>query len=414
MDADTVRLVTFSTLYPNALMPRHGIFTENRLRAMLASGRAATTVVAPVPWFPFRGARFGAYGTYAAVPPAETRHGIEVLHPRYPVIPRVGEAVAPRLMARALAGPLRRLLARRPAEVLDAFYLYPDGVAAVRLGARLGLPVVVTALGTDVNLIGEHAPARRQMLDAVARAAGVTTVSQALKDRLVAYGADPAAIRVIRHGADLDAFRPVPDRAALRARLGLRPPGEGPVLLSVGNLIELKGHHIAIRALADLPGAVLLIAGHGPERGALERLAHDRGVGDRVRFLELVPHDALPGWYAAADALVLASSREGIPNVVMEAMACGTPVVATAVGGIPEVVPGPPAGRLLAERSPAALAAAVRSLIADPPDRAAVRRHAEAYTWARTTAAHLDVLEAARQARMACGPRGPRGARRPG
>jgi len=399
MGTDAIRLVTFSTLYPNAVMPRHGIFVENRLRALLASGRVATTVLAPVPWFPFRGARFGGYGAFAAVPPAEIRHGLEVLHPRYPLIPKVGETVAPRLMALALERPLRRLLARRPADVLDAFYLYPDGVAAVRLGRRLGLPVVVTALGTDVNVIGEHRPARRQMLDAVARAAGVTTVSQALKDRLVAFGADPDAVRVVRHGADLAAFRPAADRAALRARLGLGPDaaGDGPVLLSVGNLVELKGHHIAVQALAELPGAVLLIAGHGPERGALERLAQAQGVAGRVRFLGLVPHDALPDWYAAADALVLASSREGIPNVVMEAMACGTPVVATAVGGIPEVVPEPLAGRLLGERSPPALAAAVRSLLADPPDRAAVRRHAEGYTWAATTAAHLDVLEAARR-----------------
>jgi glycosyltransferase involved in cell wall biosynthesis len=202
------------------------------------------------------------------------------------------------------------------------------------------------------------------------------TVSEALRQGVLELGADPARVITLRNGVDLGRFRPG-DRAAARARLGL----DGTVLLSVGNLLEIKGHHLVVEALRDLPGATAVIAGDGPMRGSLARLAQELGVSERVRLLGNVPQEELVDLYNAADMLVLASSREGMPNVVLESLACGTPVVATAVGGIPELLDSPDAGRLLPQRSAAAIATAVRALLAGPPDRSRVAAHGGRFGW---------------------------------
>ncbi|MCP5373309.1 MAG: glycosyltransferase family 4 protein [Hyphomicrobiales bacterium] len=383
-----MRVLTFTTLFPNAVRPQHGIFVENRLRHLVADagggggggggGGVEARVVAPVPWFPSRNPRFGAYADFARVPAAEQRHGLAVLHPRYPLIPKVGMTLAPWLLYRACLPVLRRVRdGGFPFDVIDAHYVYPDGVAAVMLARRLGVPVVVTARGTDINLLPDYAGPRRMIRWALARADGLVAVSAALARRMTDLGADPARLAVLRNGVDLDRFRPpAGDRA---------PDPAAPRILSAGNLVPLKGHDLVIGALAALPGARLRIAGDGPERGNLARQAADLGVADRVTFLGKVAHGDMPALYGDADVLVLASSREGMPNVVLEAMACGTPVVASRVGGIPEVVDAPAAGRLFDRRTAADIAAALAALFADPPARAATRRHAERFDWRATS-----------------------------
>jgi glycosyltransferase involved in cell wall biosynthesis len=381
-----LRLLTFSTLYPNAARPSHGIFVRNRLTHLVASGAAQSVVVAPVPWFPSRAPFFGEWARHAAAPAREQRDGLDVLHPRYLVIPKLGMTATPGLMARACLPVLRRLIAERgPFDAIDAHYAYPDGVAAVRMGRALGLPVVITARGTDVNLIPTHAGPRRMLQEAFAGAAALIAVSAALKEAMVALGAPDAKVTVLRNGVDTRAFVPPTDRAAARAALGLT----GPTLISVGHLIERKGHHRTIEALAALPDMTLLLVGEGPERERLAALATRLGVAERVRLLGQRPHHELAGLYGAADAMVLASSREGWANVLLESMACGTPVVASNIWGNPEVVQTRAAGVIAAENTPAGIAVGVRDLLADPPDRAATRAYAEAFGWDETTEGQL-------------------------
>jgi glycosyltransferase involved in cell wall biosynthesis len=377
-----IRLVTFSTLYPNAVQPTHGVFVENRLRHLVTSGAVVSRVVAPVPYFPFRGARFGRYGEYAEVPEWEERHGLTLHHPRYPLLPKIGMNLAPALLAAwSIAAVRGAAAALGGVDLIDAHYLYPDGVAAVWIGRLLGIPVVMTARGTDVSLIPHYKGPRRMIQGACAHADAVITVSAALKDGLTDLGVDESRITVLRNGVDLGLFRPL-DRQATRRRLGL----EGPTLISVGHLIERKGHNFIIEAMTRLPGFTLLIAGEGPERGALERLIAAQGVGDRVRLLGARPQAELPELYGAADALILASSREGWANVLLEAMACGTPVVATEIWGNPEVVARPEAGILMTERSAKGVADAVKALFTSRlPTREATRAYASAFSWDATT-----------------------------
>ena len=346
--------------------------------------------VAPVPWVPLESRRFGHYARFARVPREERRHGIAILHPRYLSIPKVGMSAAPFLMYRSLRTSLRTILRGRFAfNVIDAHYFYPDGVAAALLGRSLGKPVVITARGTDLNLIPDHPLPRRWIRWAAARAAGVVAVSEALRARLIELGVPEARIEVLRNGVDLELFAPR-DRPAARGEAGL--DANAAIVLSIGSLVPLKGHDLVIRALAGLPDAVLVIVGEGPQAGRLRALVERLGLGARVRFLGMVPQERLVTLYNAADVAVLASSREGFPNVLLEALACGTPVVASAVGGTPEIVAAPVAGRLVEARSPEALQASIQDLLADPPARAAVRAYALRFAWGPTTAGQLGLF----------------------
>ncbi len=384
-----MNILTITTLYPNREMPGHGVFVETRLRNLVATGKVSARVVAPVPWFPFKNERFGGYGRFARVPFRETRHGLEVHHPRYPVIPKIGMNLAPHLMYWGLRSFIKDLCAEATDfDLIDAHYLYPDGVAAARFARDLGKPFVVTARGSDVNEIANYAGPRRQILRAVQEAAAVITVCKALKDRLVELGADASHIHVFRNGVDLELFQPK-DRTQFHDDLN----AHGSLLVSVGHLIPRKGHDLVIRSLAELPDTNLLVVGEGPERSSLERLAAGLGLADRVRFLGHVPQADLPDIYSAADALVLASSREGWANVLLEAMACGTPVVATDVWGTKEVVSDPAAGKLVSERSPGAIAAAVQSLLGSPTSHAATRAHAERFSWQETNENQLRLFK---------------------
>jgi glycosyltransferase involved in cell wall biosynthesis len=385
-----MKLLTFSTLYPNSQQPNHGIFVETRLRYLIASGQVESRVVAPVPWFPLKGERFGHYGTLAKVPRRETRNGIDVTHPRYLVLPRVGMNVTPYTLAHAAKREIGRILdSGYDFDAIDAHYFYPDGVAAVMLGKYFNKPVVITARGTDINLIPQFARPRQLILDAARDADGIITVCKALKDEMVGLGVAPDNITPLRNGVDLERFAPI-DRAAARAAVGL-VPGRF-TLLSVGLLDPRKAHDLIIRALPQLPDVDLLIAGIGPEKTNLERLARELNVQDRVKLLGSVPQTELKTYYNAADTLVLASSREGWANVLLESMACGTPVVASNVWGTPEVVAASAAGVLMPQRTPEGLVEALGQLRANYPEHAATRRYAEGFGWQPTTQGQIDLF----------------------
>jgi hypothetical protein len=183
-----MKVLTFSTLYPNAARPAHGIFVETRLRQLIATGQVESKVLAPVPWFPLRHAAFGEYALHARAPSQEHRHGIEVIHPRYPLIPKIGMTLAPMLLAQAVKPAIRSLLERFEFDAIDAHYLYPDGVAAAILGKQFGKPVVLTARGTDVTLVPQYRLPRAMILWAARSAAAIITVSRSLKNGLAGLG----------------------------------------------------------------------------------------------------------------------------------------------------------------------------------------------------------------------------------
>jgi glycosyltransferase involved in cell wall biosynthesis len=378
----------FSSLYPSSVRPQHGVFVETRLRQLLACGAVDAKVVAPVPWVPSVAARRDDHAAMARTPARETWSGIDVMHPRYLLPPSVGMNIAPFAMAAGALGVLRRLQREGyDFDAIDAHYYYPDGVAAALLARRLGKPLVITARGSDINLIAGFAWPRWLMCRAAQYAAASVAVSRALAARMAEMGMPRVA--VLGNGVDLARFAPLPQDDA-RHRLGWP---QAPTLLVVGNLVENKGQALAIEAVPALPGYRLHLVGDGPDAGMLRALVRRLGLEDRVLFCGRVEQSELATYYSAADLLLLPSSREGSPNVVLEALACGTPVVAAAVGGVPDLIDADAAGGLFVDRSASALAAAVREVAARARDPDAVRRHAERFDWATTTRAQEAIFQ---------------------
>ncbi|MGI9436121.1 MAG: glycosyltransferase family 4 protein [Geminicoccaceae bacterium] len=384
-----MKILSITTLYPNTEQPTFGVFVENRLRKLAAVGDVELRVVAPVPWFPSKKRHFGRYGRYARIARRERRHEIEVSHPRFLQIPKIGTHLSAFFLYLSLLKHVRsEIIPVHDFDLIDAHVYYPDGVAATMLAKRLNKPVVVTARGTDLNLYPKRFPLIGRMIAKTAEEVSASiTVCSALKEALTDLGADPEDVHVLRNGVDLTVFSPG-DRDALRATLGLTRP----TLLSVGHLIERKGHDLVIRALTRLRDVDLIIAGDGPQRRRLEQLTLSLDLKDRVQFLGVVEHQALADLYSAVDLLVLASSREGWPNVLLEALACGTPVVATRNWGTPEIVSAPEAGCLVDQRTPDAIAEAVADMLAAMPDRAKTRTFAEGFSWDATTEGQVQLF----------------------
>jgi teichuronic acid biosynthesis glycosyltransferase TuaC len=385
-----VKILTFTSLYPNAVNPQHGIFVETRLRKLVQTGEVDGRVIAPIQSFPVSFGPFARYAAYAAAPAFETRHGIDIHHPRFLSIPKVGMRLTPSSMAIAARKLFRDIVERESIDLIDAHYFYPDGVAAATLATETGVPCVITGRGTDLNLFPEFPAARRDILKAVDRAAACITVSDALRSRLIDIGAPAGKVTTLRNGVDTGLFAPISaaDRDAIRQHHQLA----GRTIIAVGNLAPEKGQMLIVDALRNLPDVTLVLVGDGPDSDRLDSFIEDNKLAGRVRRLGRLPQSDLPGLYSAADASILASMREGWPNVLLESMACGTPVIAADVGAVREMVTVPAAGVIVADRTPDAFAAAITGLLASPPDRAATRAHAEKFSWAETTRGQIDLF----------------------
>lgn len=387
-----LRVLTLTTLYPSSANSRHGIFVETRLRKLIAAAPVDLRVIAPVPWFPFSAPSFGRYSQFARTPRAERRHGIDVVHPRYVVVPKVGTRLQPHSLARTMESAVEALLEQGwDFDVIDAHYFYPDGVAAAQVARRFSRPLVITARGSDINLIARQPRPRHLIQDAARRAAYVITVSAALKRELINLGIPGDLVEVIRNGVDTELFRPR-DQACAREAFGL---GSQPLVAAVGNLVPEKGHDLVLRAVARLDTAQVVIVGSGPEKQRLKTLARDLGLDDRARFMENMAQDKLAALYSAADVLALGSTREGWPNVLLEAMACGTPVVASDVGGVREIVRGETVGKIVGRRSPEDFALALRSVLDQGSDRERVRSFASQFDWSSVARRYYFLLNKA-------------------
>lgn len=380
-----MKVLCITSLYPNNQQSRHGIFIETRLRQLRnAYPDVMIDVIAPIPWFPFSTRWLSSRHRLNLVAAVEQRHDFTVYHPRYLAIPGVGMYLNPFFMLLALCWfALRHKSVITAAEVIDSHYIYPDGVAAGWFARLFHKSVLLTARGSDITSLPNHRWLRLLIKSSLRRADACAGVCQALVDEMRQLAPEQQNYHVLRNGVDLNFFRPLPaaDRKQLRSQQQL---DDQFVVLCVGNLIELKGQHLAIESLTQIPGVTLLLAGHGEKQQQLEQQVAQLQLGTRVRFLGLRTPAQLVDDYNIADLLILPSSREGWANVLLEAMACGTAVLATRVWGTPEVVQTPAAGWLLPERTAPAIAEALRHIIQSPLDRSATRAYAENFSWEQT------------------------------
>ena len=369
-----MRILTLSTLFPAASRPNFGIFVERQTSALTSVRDFAVTVINPIgiaPW---------PLSVLADKSRTSDLHNeqwgeLDVYRPRFTAIPKIGGRLNPDMIARAVLPLAKKLHAQIGFDLIDAEFFYPDGPAAMKLSEALGIPFTIKARGADIHYWGKQPGCATQMLAASRKAAGLLAVSGALKADMVALGMDADKITV--HYTGLDQARFVPrDRVAEKAKLGIA----GPLILSVGALIPRKGQDLLIAALPALPDAMLMLAGLGESEDEYRALAARLGVADRVSFMGSVPHDDLPALFTAADVMALVSSSEGLANAWVEALACGTPIVASDVGGIRELVRTREAGRIVA-RTPDAIAAAIKDILANPPSRETVAANVSAFSW---------------------------------
>lgn len=384
-----MRVLAITKIFPNAAEPLAAPFNRQQFAALRE--HCELEILATIPWFPGAGllARWSSAGKLARVPRRETIHGMDVAHPRTLFVPKLAMSTWGPLYAASIAPAV--LPYRDRVDVVLGTWAYPDGFAAVLAARMLGVPCVVKLHGSDINLIAKQPGPRRMTSWALPRAARVVAVSRPLAEEAVAMGVARDRVAIVMNGVDGELFAPR-DRAAARAELGLPA---GPLAIYVGNLKPEKGVLDLGAAWASVvrqvPDATLLVIGDGPLAGELAAVT--RPLGERVRLVPRQPLERVPSYMAAADILVLPSHSEGTPNVVLEALASGRRVVATSVGGVPDLITNESLGTLVPPRDPDALASAIATALRRPYDAHEVARVGARGGWAASAAALHAVLK---------------------
>jgi teichuronic acid biosynthesis glycosyltransferase TuaC len=375
-----MRVLTLTSLFPNQIEPTLGIFIYQRMSHFARRPGNQVIAVAPVRYFP-GWLRWSKWSGYGRVPRREQIGNLTVYHPRYLLLPKISMPLHGWLMFVASFLLVRRLHRESKFDVIDSHFVYPDGFAAVLLGKLLSLPVIVSARGTDINLFPSLRSIRPMIRWTLQRVAGAIAVCTPLLDAMLGLGLPAEKSQVIGNGVDIERFRSV-DRVVARQKLQL--PQNAKIIISVGGLIHRKGYHLLIPALAQIarcyPRLKLYIIGTGPCRGELEALIEKLGLAEQVSLAGPQPNEDLHLWYSAADVSCLTSSREGWPNVILESMACGTPVVATRVWGTPEVIISPELG-IMVDQTTESIASGLQAALTKQWDRKLIERHAHQRTW---------------------------------
>jgi glycosyltransferase involved in cell wall biosynthesis len=389
-----MRILTFTSLFPNTVDPNFGIFIFQRASHLAQREGNQVEVVAPVPYAP-KFLKGTARGSVAAIPSAEVVGNLRVYHPRYPLLPKLSMPWHGLLMYAGCMRCVKSLHQQCRFDCIDAHYVYPDGLAAVLMGRSLGIPVVVTARGSDIHTFRDFATVRPQIKWALRHAAGVVAVSDSLAR--IMHDLEPALrnVQVIGNGVDSRRFFRE-DRLVARAQLGLNPSDR--IVVSVAALKHVKGPDLLVRAASLLKQSLahcqVLFVGAGPELGALQQLAKQLDCADICRFVGPVANEQLRTYSSAADVSCLASRDEGWPNVILESLACGTPVVATGVGAAPQLLANPELG-IIVDPTSEAICAGLSQALQREWNPQTISAYAQGHTWENVAASVEVVLKRA-------------------
>ena len=389
-----MKILSLSLVYPNPAEPGLGLFVRSRLQAMAES--TAVKVIAPIPVIDYSDPK-GKLLQSRTFPLSRWDGPIEVFHPRW-VFPPNGTPLNVLCLAGRLLPLLRRIRRDFAFDLIDAHFGYPEGATAALLAAAFGVPFAITLRGNETMFAGFRYR-RAVMRWAFRRARRVIAVSEDLRQFAIAQGAPEERTVTIPNGIDPDVFLPN-DRELSRAKYGMA--ADRKVIVSAGELIEAKGHHLVAEALKGLLNegydAELVIVGSVGRGGlrfeeTLRRRVLELGVTERVRFIGFVDRAGMAELLSAADVFCLASYTEGWPNVVNEALACGAPVVATHVGGVPSMVTSERYGFLVPPRDPNALRDALREALKRTWDRASISDWGRSRSWQQVAREVIDVMQ---------------------
>jgi teichuronic acid biosynthesis glycosyltransferase TuaC len=379
-------VLVWSSLFPGPAQPQAGIFIRERM--FRVAGELPLTVISPQPWFPLQGLIRRTRPHFRPEQPArELQSGIEILRPRYFSVPGVLKFLDGVFMALAARRTVRRLRLQGRVSVIDAHFGYPDGYAASLVARWEKLPFTVTMRGTEPRH-ARDAALRKRLVAGLQAASRVFAVSASLKRLAVELGIPSAAVRVVGNGVDSSRFTPLGKDAA-RRHLGIAQ--EAQVVITVGGLVERKGFHRVIACIPPLRDQFrdlhyLVVGSSGPEgdySAVLRQQVAELGLEKHVHFLGALPPEEVGRAIASADVMVLATSNEGWANVLLEALACAVPVVATDVGGNAEVICREELGTIVPFGDHDALLQAIRDALQRNWDRLKIRQYAEENDWSR-------------------------------
>lgn len=397
-----MRILAVTNLYPTPIDPTRAPFNAQQFRALAESHRVR--ILAPISWTEELGTRLRTR-TLAPIERRRIHQGMLVEHPRYWFPPRCLRRWYGWFYERSIRAAFTRAVKEFRPDLVFATWAYPDGWATVRLARQVGLPVVIKVHGCDV-LWGLRNTPDKQLgtAQALQGCDAVVAVSQHLADNVCQFGVDPTRVAVVYNGLDHDVFCPgSPSRA--RERLGLSD--DVPLLLCVANLFRVKGLDVLISACAELAKGGLpfqcVLVGEGPLRAQLQRQIQSFGPGAQVRLVGSAAHGTLPDWYRAASVVVVPSRSEGVPSVLLEAIACGARFVATNVGGVAEIAHFGH-GRLVPPEDPVALATALRAALEAAPREKPVTAYQRSHRDAARELADVFASVLARPALLTCQP----------
>ena len=369
-----MRVLFVSSLYPNPRQPARGVFNRHTVRAL--AEHVDIQVLAAVPWFPGK-------GSMAGIPERTDEDGVTVRHVRAFYTPGFLRDLHGKFFERSIRKKVLSIRREFPFDILYGSWIYPDGYAAVLLAKELNVPCVLHALGSDIHKYLDHPRRSRKIIAALSGADRIVCVSRYIHSRITTAGIPTEKMSVVYDGVDTQLFSP---RDARQARTKLSLPVDARIILFVGNLTSVKGPDYLVDAVAKLKETTderihLVILGDGPlERPLCDRVRTLR-LEKQVTFAGSRPHREIPDWTSAADLLCLSSLNEGMPNVILEALASGRPVVATDVGGVSEVIDSDEFGILVPPRDPEALARALREALSTEWDTHRLTGRAGQFSW---------------------------------
>lgn len=392
MMPDKKTVVFFTNSFPNRLQPHRGVYTEHLVVA--AGGLIDPVIVCPLPWVPRLRLlkRFSSQYLFARIPREYDYKGFHVYSPKYPVVPKV-PWLSPWSMALGSYPLLKRLACTRRIDVINAQNVFPEGIAAVWLAARLDLPVVITAVGSDINEAAGSRLRLRMTKNALRQARHATAKSMLLGEKIIGMGMDPGRVHYTPNGVDTALFH-LQDKTACRKTLGLKQDMK--IMLFVGKFRQVKGIHDLLEALhiLDEQGALdfqTVLIGSGPAERDYARMMQAFGIGDRVFLAGNRGHDEIARWMGASDLFCLPSLREGMPNVVLEALASGRPVVATRVGAVPDLV-NEGSGILVPPADARSLARAISEAMSRTWSPERIRARVQDMSWESAAARYADIF----------------------
>ncbi len=389
-----MKILVITNLFPNSIEPTRGVFNLQQLKALADTGVEAE-VIAPVPWFPGVAIR-KKWFEFSQIPQEETISGFRVYHPRYIVIPGILRSLYGLFFFLGIVRKVKELQKQFRFDCIFATWAYPDGFASALVARLLGVPLVTKVHGSDINVYTKYFVRRQMIRYGLGSSTRVIVVTESLRQAINALGIPDEKVCVIRNGVDSEKFTPQ-DRMRCRSQLSLGT--EGKIITYIGNLVPIKGADFLLEAMGILTreknDVSLVIVGDGDERTRLQERAKELEIDKKVLFAGRKAHEEIPLWLNAADVLCLPSVDEGCPNVILEALACGKPVVASDVGGVRELASSDDIGLLARPKDPAHLACMLGQALEKIWDPEKIRQESLKFNWKENARRLREALDGA-------------------